>query len=158
MGSFRGKDVQPPAQRASFWDDDLTEATVPGVPEEDDQDDPTDIRPSAMVEALESAISHALTATSDRRSIVPSLLRLGRWLGFTEQEVMGAIALAIEQDPDPSLDPERLSQVAAATVSAVQLVERDTAQGEESTTFVDTSPFHLEGWDDAPSTVTSSPA
>jgi hypothetical protein len=157
MGSSRGKDVQPLAPRASFWDDDLTEATVPGAHEEDDQDEPTDIRPSAMVEALESAIAHALTATSDRRSIVPSLLRLGHWLGFTEHEVMGAIALAIEQDPDPSLDPERLSQVAAATISAVQLVERDTAQGDESTTFVDTSPFHLEMADDAPSTVTSSP-
>ena len=142
------------APRASFWDDDLTEATVPGVSEEDDQDEPTDIRPSAMVEALESAIAHALTATADRRSIVPSLLRLGHWLGFTEQEVMGAIALAIEHDPDPSLDPERLSQVAAATISAVQLVEREPPPGEE-TTFVDTSPYLPEVWDDAPSTVTS---
>jgi hypothetical protein len=150
--------MQPLAPRASFWDDDqLTEATEPGVYEEDDQDDPTDIRPSAMVEALESAIGHALTATSDRRSIVPSLLRLGRWLGFTEQEVMGAIALAIEQDPDPRLDSERLCQFAAATISAVQLVERDGAQGEESTTFVDTSPFHPEAADDAPSTGTSPP-
>jgi hypothetical protein len=148
--------MQPLAPRASFWDDDqLTEATQPGVHDEDDQDEPTDIRPSAMVEALESAIEHALTATSDRRSIVPSLLRLGHWLGFTEQEVMGAIALAIEQDPDPSLDSERLHQFAAATISAVQLVERDGAQGEESTTFVDTSPFHPEVADDAPSTVTS---
>ena len=156
MGSSRNRDVVPSAPRASFWDDELTEATVPGVHEEDDQDDPTDIRPSAMVEALESAIAHALTATSDRRSIVPSLLRLGHWLGFTEQEVMGAIAAAIEQDPDPSLDPERLSQVAAATISAVQLVERDTPPGEE-TTFVDTSPFRSEMADDAPSTATSPP-
>ena len=142
------------APRASFWDDDLTAATEPGFYGEDDQDEPTDIRPSAMVEALESAIAHALTATSDRRSIVPSLMRLGHWLGFTEQEVMGAIALAIEQDPDPSLDSERLSQVAAATISAVQLVERESPQGEE-TTFVDTPPFLSEVWDDAPSTVTS---
>ena len=97
-----------------------------------------------------------MTATSDRRSIVPPLLRLDHWLGFTEQEVMGAIAAAIENDPDPSLDPERLSQVAAATISAVQLVERDTPQGEE-TTFVDTSPFHSEVADDAPSTWTNSP-
>jgi hypothetical protein len=154
MGSSRGKDVEPIAPRASFWDDDLTEATVPGVRDEDDQDEPTDIRPSAMVEALESAIAHALEATADRRSIVPSLLRLGHWLGFTEQEVMGAIAQAIEEDPDPSLDPERLSQVAAAAISAVQLVERDPPQGEE-TTFVDTSPPLPELWDDAPSTVTS---
>ena len=157
MGSFRDKDVEPLPPRASFWDDDLTAATEPGVREEDDLDDPTDIRPSAMVEALESAIAHALTATSDRRSIVPSLLRLGHWLGFTEQEVMGAIAAAIEQDPDPSLDPVRLSQVAAATVSAVQLVERDPPQVEESTTFVDTSPFLPEVADDAPSTWTNSP-
>ena len=150
--------MQPLAPRASFWDDDpLTEATQPGVYEEDDQDEPTDIRPSAMVEALESAVAHALAATSDRRSIIPSLLRLGHWLGFTEQEVMGAIALAIEQDPDPSLDSERLYQVAAATISAVQLVERDSTQGEESTTFVDTSPFHSEPADDAPSTATSPP-
>jgi hypothetical protein len=146
------------APRASFWDDDLTdltEATELGLRDEDDQDEPTDIRPSAMVEALESAIAHALAATSDRRSIVPSLLRLGHWLGFTEQEVMGAIALAIEQDPDPSLDPERLSQVAAATISAVQLVEREPPQGEE-TTFVDTAPYLPEVADDAPSTLTSS--
>jgi hypothetical protein len=150
--------MQPLAPRASFWDDDQrTEATEPGVYDEDDQDDPTDIRPSAMVEALESAVAHAMTATSDRRSIVPSLLRLGHWLGFTEQEVMGAIAVAIEQDPDPSLDPVRLSQVAAATISAVQLVERDGPQGEESTTFVDTSPFHPEVADDGPSTATSPP-
>jgi len=156
MGSSRGKDVEPLAPRASFWDDDLTQATEPGVYQEDDQDDPTDIRPSAMVEALESAIAHALTATSDRRSIIPSLLRLGHWLGFTEQEVMGAIAQAIEEDPDPSLDPERLSQVAAATVSAVQLVEHEPPPGEE-TTFVDTSPFLPEVADDAPSTWTNSP-
>ena len=157
MGSFRDKEVEPSAPRASFWDDDLTAATEPGVYDEDDQDEPTDIRPSAMVEALESAVAHAMTATSDRRSIVPSLLRLGHWLGFTEQEVMGAIAVAIEQDPDPSLDPVRLSQVAAATISAVQLVERDGPPGEESTTFVDTSPFHPEAADDAPSTATSPP-
>jgi hypothetical protein len=154
MGSYRNKDVEPMAPRASFWDDDLTAATEPGVYQEDDQDEPTDIRPSAMVEALESAIEHALAATSDRPSIVPSLLRLGHWLGFSEQEVMGAIAAAIEQDPDPSLDPERLSQVAAATISAVQLVERETSPGEE-TTFVDTSPFRSEMADDAPSTATS---
>jgi hypothetical protein len=154
MGSSRGKDAEPVAPRASFWDDDTTELpTQPGVSPEDDQDDPTDIRPSAMVEALESAIAHALATTADRKSIVPVLLRLGHWLGFTEQEVMGAIAQAIEQDPDPSLDPELLSQVAASTVSAVQLVERESAP--EETTSVDDSPFFSEVTEDGASTWTN---
>lgn len=155
MGSSRGKDPEPTSSRTSFWDDDVTELpTQPGVRHEDDQDEPTDIRPAALIEALESAIAHALATTADRKTIVPSLLRLGHWLGFTEQEVMGAIAQAIEQDPDPSLDPERLSKVVADTVSAVQLVERDGPH--EETTLV-SSPFVHEVTDEAVSTWTGPP-
>jgi hypothetical protein len=155
MGSPRGNDPQPTSPRTSFWDDDVTELpTQPGVRHEDDQDEPTDIRPAAVFEALESAIAHSLTTTADRTSIVPSLLRLGHWLGFTEQEVMGAIAHAIEQDPDPSLDPDRLSQVVAATVSAVQLVERDSAC--EETTLV-SSALVREVTEEAASTWTGQP-
>ena len=143
------------SSRTSFWDDDVTELpTQPGVRHEDDQDEPTDIRPAALIEALESAIAHALTTTADRKSIVPSLLRLGHWLGFTEQEVMGAIADAIEQDPDPSLDPGRLSQLVADTVSAVQLVEPEGAY--EETTLV-SSPFVREVTEEAASTWTNPP-
>jgi hypothetical protein len=163
-----------------FSDDELTE-----LPSnlEDTQDDPTDIRPAAMLEALESAIAHAFATTADPGALIPSLLRMGGWLGFTEHEVTRAIGDAIERDPDPTLDPEGLSRVAADTVSAVQLVERETvhvvermpmlaseiaptvyrwedtfpASLSDETTLIDVSPFLLEITEDAASTWTSPP-
>jgi hypothetical protein len=93
---------------------------------EDTLDAATEPRPTNVSDALLSAISHTLTATTAPVVMVPRLMQMGQWLGFTEHEVMKAIGQTIENDPEPSLGHEELSRAAAEQVSAIQLVDAKT--------------------------------
>jgi hypothetical protein len=90
---------------------------------EDTLDAPTEPRPTNVSDALLSAIAHTLTATTAPVVMVPRLMQMGQWLGFTEHEVMRAIGQTIENDPEPSLGHDELSRAAAEKVSAIQLIE-----------------------------------